>query len=228
MEVLNASELEALRLFSTPTISNALERLGLPAADQNYTDETIYCIFPDLGTIVGYACTATIRSKEPCRVSPFPSRKPYWDYVLSCPLPRIAVMQDVDQPPRGAYWGEVNSNIHRALGCIGLVTDGAVRDLNEVELLRFPFYARAISVSHAWCHLEEFGRPVTVGGMIVRPGDLIHADRHGALVIPSELADRVQSAARAVEDYERPIIQLSKSPEFSTAKLEELMKAEGV
>ena len=228
MEALNPPELHELRLFSTPTISNALERLGLPAGDQNYTDATIRCIFPEIGPIVGYATTATIRSAAPSSTSPLASRKPYWDHLLGYPAPRIAVVQDLDQPPRGAYWGEVNSNIHRALGCVGLVTDGAVRDLNEVELLKFQFYAPAISVSHAYCHLEDFGQPVTVGGMTVRPGDLIHADRHGALVVPQELARRVLSAARAVEAYERPMIQLSKSPDFSTAKLAELMKAEGV
>ena len=223
---LSHDQLDALRRFTTPTISNALERLGLPHSLDNQTDGSINCIFPEFGVIVGYATTATIRSAAPCANPKYPSRKPYWDHILRYPMPRIAVIEDLDDPPVGAYVGEVNSNIHRALGCIGIITDGCVRDLDEVGSLKFPLWARAIAVSHAHCHLEDFEIPVTVGGLKILPGDLIHADRHGALVIPKELAARVATAATAVENYERPMIQLAKSPDFSTEELADLLKKE--
>jgi 4-hydroxy-4-methyl-2-oxoglutarate aldolase len=225
-EILASDQLDALRRFTTPTISNALERLGLPHSLGNQTDGSIKCIFPDLGVIVGYAVTAMIRSAAPCANPKFPSRKPYWDHILRYPRPRIAVIEDMDDPPAGAYIGEVNSNIHKALGCIGIITDGCVRDLDEVHALKFPLWARSIAVTHAHCHLEDFEVPVTVGGLKILPGDLIHADRHGALVIPRDLAPKVAAAAKAVENYEQPMIQLSKSPDFSTEKLAELLNKE--
>ena len=138
------------------------------------------------------------------------------------------MVEDLDDPPAGAYFGEVNSNIHKALGCIGIITDGCVRDIDEVRALQFPLWSRSIAVTHAHCHLEDFEIPVTVGGLRVNPGDLIHADRHGALVIPRNLAPNLIAAARAVEDYERPMINLAKSPEFSTEKLARLLEKETV
>ncbi len=220
------NQLEILRRFTTPTISNALERLGLPHSLQNQTDHSIKCIFPEFGAVVGYAVTATIRSAAPCANPKYPSRKPYWDHILRYPAPRIAMIEDLDDPPAGAYVGEVNSNIHRALGCIAIITDGCVRDLDEVRALQFPLWSRAIAVSHAHCHLEDFEIPVTIGGLKVLPGDLIDADRHGALVIPKNLVVQVVSAAKAVEDYERPMINLAKSHEFSTEKLARLLENE--
>lgn len=225
-QILPPDQLQVLRKFSTPTISNALERLGLPHSLDNQTDGSIRCMYPELGAMVGYAVTATIRSAAPCANPKYPSRKPYWDHILRYPSPRIAVIEDLDDPPAGAYVGEVNSNIHRALGCIGIITDGCVRDLDEVAALKFGLWARAIAVTHAHCHLEDFEIPVKVGGLKISPGDLIHADRHGALVIPKNLAAQVAAAAKAVENYEQPMIHLAKSPEFSTQKLAELLAKE--
>src|SRR5204863_4711423 len=225
-EILPPDQLQLLRQFSTPTISNALERLGLPHSLDNQTDSSIKSIFREFAAIVGYAVTATIRSAAPCADPKFPSRKPYWDHILRYPKPRIAVIEDLDDPPAGAYVGEVNSNIHKALGCIGIITDGCVRDLDEVGALKFGLWARSVAVTHAHCHLEDFEIPVTVGGLKILPGDLIHADRHGALVISKDLAPKVAAAAKAVENYEQPMIQLAKSPEFTTDKLAELLKKE--
>ena len=225
---MTTTELEALRRFSTPTVSNALERLGLAQREQRYTDSSIRCVFPEFGVIIGYACTLVIPSACPGENPRFTPRNPCWDHILAALAPRIVVSQDLDQPPRGAYFGEVNANIHRALGCVGLITNGCVRDLEEVRTLGFPFYAASLSVSHAYCHLEDFNQPVTVGGMSVRPGELIHADRHGALVVPSDYVPRLVEAAREVEQYEKPMIALCRSSDFSTEKLAELLKNEGV
>jgi regulator of RNase E activity RraA len=135
------------------------------------------------------------------------------------------VIHDLDDPPAvGSYWGEVQSNIHRALGCVGTVTDGSVRDLDEVRELGFHFFATHVSVSHAYVHLVDFGQPVKVGELTVHPGDLIHADQYGVLVIPHQVARDVVAAAAKVEQIERQIIDYCKSPDFDVEGLKVLCK----
>ncbi|MBI4391166.1 MAG: RraA family protein, partial [candidate division NC10 bacterium] len=119
----------------------------------------------------------------------------------------------------GAFWGEVQANIHRALGCAGVITDGGVRDLVEVAALGFAFFAAEVQVSHAYVHLVDFGGPVTVGGLLVRPGDLLHGDRHGVVQVPLDLAARVPEGAAAVERQEREIIASCQSPGFTPERL---------
>jgi regulator of RNase E activity RraA len=221
--VLTPDELAELRRFPSPTVANALERFRLRSRCDGVTHIGVQCQYPELGPVVAYAVTLTVRSARPPEGGKSPSRKPYWDYVLTAPAPRIVVAQELDQPPGGSFWGEVNANIHQALGCVGALTDGTVRDLDEVRRLGFHFLSAGVEVSHGYARLEAFNVPVTVFGMAVRPGDLIHADRHGAVVIPAAVARQVADACRAVEEYERPMIQLCQSPEFSTAKLAELM-----
>jgi 4-hydroxy-4-methyl-2-oxoglutarate aldolase len=224
-EPLTTEELNLLRAINTPTIANAIEVLGIRKRNEGFTNGSIRCIFPDLGVMVGYAITATIRSATPPDPSHRASMKAYWDHIANFPAPRVVVAHEMDQPAAGAWWGEVNSNIHRALGCIGLVTDGTVRDLDEVRPLGFQFFATGVAVSHVYAHLEDFNKPITIAGMAVTPGDLIHADKHGAIVIPVQHARAALDAVMAVERYERPMIQLCKSPQFSTAQLEQLMKS---
>src|SRR5207244_4505515 len=137
-------------------------------------------LFPELGPLVGYAVTALIRA-EP---APVPGHRAstfaWWDYVLSIPAPRVVVVHDLDEPRgQGAQWGEVQANIHKALGCAGVLTDGSVRDLDEVRALGFQFAAAHVSVSHAYVHMVDFGLPVKVGGLWVKPGDLVHATPPG-------------------------------------------------
>jgi regulator of RNase E activity RraA len=145
--------------------------------------------------------------------------------VLSIPAPRVIVVHDLDEPRgQGAQWGEVQANIHRALGCAGVVTDGSVRDLDEVRALGFQFAAAHISVSHAYVHMVDFGLPIKVGGLWVKPGDLIHADQHGAVTIPAEIAPRIPEAVVKVEADERKIISLCKSSTFSADGLKQLYK----
>ena len=225
LPALTADELRYLGSVTTPTLSNAIERLRLRPNTAGFADPTIRPVFPEFGTVVGYAVTAVVRASTPPSRSKIRSRKEYWDRILKHPAPRIVVIHDLDQPPVGAFWGEVNANIHRALGCVAAVTDGTVRDLDEVRALGFPFFAAGVSVSHAYCHLEEFDVPVTVGGLTVHPGDLIHADRHGVLSIPREAVPALPGAVKGVEDFERPIIRLCQSPEFSTEELARLLES---
>lgn len=222
-EQLTREELEALRQFSTPTISNAIEAFGVRPRNEGFMSPQIRCIFPELGVMVGYASTARLMAEQPAAQQV--SRFDYWDMILSIPVPRVAAIQDLDQPPAiGSFWGEVNGSVHKALGCIGTVTNGGVRDLDEVRAMGFHFFAGEVIVSHAYVHLVDFGTPVKVGGVVVKPGDLIHADKHGVLVIPPEIARDLPRAAREVEARERRTIELCRSPNFTVEKLKELYR----
>ena len=135
----------------------------------------------------------------------------------------MIVVHDLDEPRgQGAQWGEVQANIHKALGCVGVLTDGSVRDLDEVKALGFQFAAAHISVSHAWVHMVDFGIPVKVGGLWIKPGDLVHADQHGATTIPHDIADKIPEAVAKVEADERQIISVCQSSGFTAQKLKDL------
>jgi regulator of RNase E activity RraA len=135
-------------------------------------------------------------------------------------------VQDLSAVPLGAYFGEVNANIHLALGSNGVITNGTVRDVEEVRRTNFCVFASGMSVSHGYAHLEDFNRPVTVFGMTVRPGDLVHADQHGAVLIPKDIAREVATAAKALDLAEREMIGLCKSNAFSIAALDKLISPE--
>jgi 4-hydroxy-4-methyl-2-oxoglutarate aldolase len=201
----------ALRRYTSPTISNAIETFNVRPWAEGYTNSRIVCVFPELGPLVGYACTAVIRSAELPSQPRTVNRRRYWEYLRAAPLPKLSVLQDLSDPPGGAYWGELNANIHLTLGSQGVITNGTVRDLEEVRRAGFHLFASGVHVSHGYAHLEDFNVPVEVFGMRVHPGDLIHADRHGAVVIPAEIAARVPDAAADVERGEKAILEACES-----------------
>ncbi len=217
--------LARLRTFSSPTIANAIETFNIRPRTAGFMSSQIRCVFPELGPMVGYAVTATCRaSVEPPRDAGT-RRIEMWRAIEEIPAPRVVVIQDLDDPPgAGAYWGEVQSNLHRALGCVGTVTNGGVRDLDEVRALGFHFFAGCLSVSHAYVHVVDFGRPVEVGGLSVRPGDLLHGDQHGVTSIPLEIAERIQDGVAKVDQMERQLITYSQSPGFTRQGLEDLYR----
>jgi regulator of RNase E activity RraA len=216
--------LDELRKWNTPTIANALELFDIQPRNVGFMNTDIKCIFPDLGVMVGYAVTVTIRADQPVAPGRQVNMGDYFDYVVSTPAPRIVVVQDLDQPPAiGSLWGEVNGSRHKALGCLGTITNGGVRDLDEVHELGFQFFAAHVIPSHAYVHMEDFGIPVKVGGLWVKTGDLLHADKHGVMHIPHEVAAQVPEKCREMERREAPLIALHKSPDFSVQKLKELM-----
>jgi 4-hydroxy-4-methyl-2-oxoglutarate aldolase len=219
-------DLAALRKITTPTISNAIETFGVRPRGQGVSDFRIRCQFPEFGVLLGYACTAVIVSAQPAPAKRRVSRTDYWDYTMATPGPKVTVIQDLSEEPGGAYWGEVNANIHLALGSQGVVTNGSVRDLDEVRASGFHLFSSGINVSHGFAHLEDFGCPVEVFGMSVLPGDLIHADKHGAVVIPHEIAQRVAAAAQEIDQVERKMIDLCRSTTFSIADLDKLVSPE--
>lgn len=214
-------ELKDLRHWDTPTIANAMERLKARDRLEGFMTPDIRCIFPEMGITNGYAATATIQARSPRKDSdPYVGRLDYWEYLNSIPKPTFVVIKDLDAPnPIGSYWGEVNANVHRALGCVGVITDGGVRDLSVVRPLGFHFFAAEVLVSHAWVRLVDFGKPVTVGGVTIESGDLVQADEHGVIQIPKDYTKQTAPACHDVFMGERELIQLCQTPGITFEKM---------
>jgi 4-hydroxy-4-methyl-2-oxoglutarate aldolase len=226
MDALPDAVLEELRAWNTPSVSNAVELFDVRPRNEGFASGEIRCIFPHFPVMVGYAVTAMIRAAT----QPPPDARAHtlamYDHVLTVPAPRVVVIKDLDNPQAiGSFWGEVNGNTFKAHGCIGVVTDGGVRDVDEVEEIGFHYFARSVIVSHAYVHVEEVGIPVEIGGLTIRPGDLIHADKHGVMTVPLEIAALVPEAARRIEERERALIDFCKSADFNTQKLRDLQRA---
>jgi len=226
MAPLDPKLLDELRRFSSPTVANAIETFNVKPRSAGFVCSEIVCRFPRLGAMVGYAVTALIRAEQPPLEGHRAAEGAWWEHVSQSPAPRVVVMQDLDEPRGiGAYWGEVQANIHRALGCVGTVTDGTVRDLPEAEALGFHFFSAHVSVSHAYIHMVDFGLPVKVGGLVLRPGDLLHGDQHGVVVIPPEIAARIPDAAARIEARERTMIAVCQKPGVTLDELKAARKA---
>jgi regulator of RNase E activity RraA len=217
--------LAALQKISTPTLSNAIELFDLRPRNQGFMSPEIRCLFPDLGPMVGHAVTARFTAEHP---APRPgSRYEFWKYILQVPEPRVLVLQDLDKPAGfGAFVGEVMATIHRRLGCVGVVTDGHVRDLDEVHALGFHFFAPGACVSHAYVDLVDFGTPVKVGGLVVRTGDLLHGDEHGVLSIPPQIAAQLPEAVGRIIAREQRILGYCQSAEFDLDELKRLFESD--
>ncbi len=227
MTGVSEATLEALRALDTPTVCNALELVAPERRALGFTVDPLVCARTDLPPIVGFARTATIRAMQPGATSGPEMRQKrlaYYEYVGKGPAPSIVVIQDLDGPRRGfgAFWGEVNTAIHKGLGCLGCVTDGSIRDLDQIAP-GFQLLADRIGPSHAHVHLVDFGGQVNVAGMQVGHGDLLHADRHGAVVIPFAVADKVAGAAALLQKREAVILEAARKPGFNAEILARAM-----
>ena len=212
-----------LMAIDTPTVCNALEIVAPKRRGYGYTVQSLVCTRPKLPPMVGVARTASIRAAHPSDLKGEEARAMqdgYYAYVDDGPKPAIMVIQDLDGEQRGygSFWGEVNSNIHSGFGCLGLVTDGSVRDIPDIAE-GFQMLADRIGPSHAFVHPVDYGRPITVSGMRVSSGDLIHADQHGAVVIPWDVAADVPGAAADIAKREAVIISAAQEPGFDMNRL---------
>jgi regulator of RNase E activity RraA len=173
--------------------------------------------------MLGYAATATIRaSNAPMAGRCYYDRMDWWRYLATIPEPRVMVLHDIDPIPGiGAFVGEIHASIALALHCVGCVTNGSVRDLKPVEELGFHLFAGSVSVSHAYAHIVEFGEPVELGGLKIRPGELVHGDRHGVHTIPLPIAARVPGMAAKIVANEKELVQFCQSSDFSLSRLAE-------
>jgi regulator of RNase E activity RraA len=206
------SQFAFLRSIDTPTVCNLMEIVAPERRGSFYTVKHLHCPFPDLPPTVGFAKTVTMRARDKVGgASYMAKRMDYLDYVAAAPQPCIAVIEDLDDPAGyGAFWGEVQSNVHKALGCLGTITNGSIRDIPQIAE-GFQMLAGSLSPSHAYVHVAEFGMPVTIHGMVVKSGDLIHADRHGAIVVPVDTIDGMKDAADKLAATEAKIIAVAKS-----------------
>ena len=209
-----------LRQFDTPTIANALEIAQGKRSLDGFTRQPYLTAFPKLPAIVGFARTAAIRCSTP--YDPAVRRKnqiAYYEHVAQGEQPTIAVIQDIDsQPGLGAFWGEVNTHVHRGLGCVGTLTNGSMRDLDAMQP-QFQCFAATLSPSHAWVQVVEIGKPVEVFGMAVRDGDIVHADKHGAIVIPRDDLAKLPAAIDLMARKEKVILDAARKPGFSVETL---------
>lgn len=217
---LNAEELEALRRLNASTLANAIEQFHERPRNEGFIKNSINCLFPDLPAVIGHAATVKVRGSAPPTTGTFSDRTDWWDYILSIPAPRLVIVQDVGTKPGvGSLLGAVHINILHALGCVGAVTNGAVRDLPAAKQLGFQLFSGNTSVSHAYIHIIEFGTPVHIGGLEVDSGDLLHGDLHGMQSIPIDIARKVPAAAAEIVAQEQKLISLCQSRDFSLEKL---------
>ena len=215
---------DAIRQFDTCTIANAIERFGVRLRNEGFTRPGLQCVTGDLPRLLGYAATCRVRSADPpMSGNAYVDRTDWWETIGLFPVPRIAVIQDLDAAAGGASTiGQVHAAILKALHCDGVITNGAVRDVPGVSRMQFPMFASAVSVSHSYMHIVDFGAPVEIFGLPIRSGDLLYADVHGVVSIPLDIAARVPEVASRIRAREQEIIDLCQSPEFS---LEKLLKA---
>jgi regulator of RNase E activity RraA len=223
-DILSEAEFAALVALDTPTVCNALEIVAPHRRAVGFTTKQLVCPRPGLPPIVGYARTARMRAMTPALPEAV-DRVAYYEYVAAgadgaqSKTPRIIVIEDLDSSPGfGAFWGEVNTNIHKAIGCLGLITNGSIRDLDDCAE-GFQMLAGNVGPSHAHVHITDFGGDIIVHGMAVSSGDLIHADQHGAVIIPHDVARAVPEAAAQIAAREAIVLDACKAPGSGIAEV---------
>ena len=221
-------QFEFLRSIDTPTVCNLIEVVAPERRGAGYTVKHLHCPFPDLPPMVGFAKTVTIKTKDKVplgQANYMAKRLDYLDYVAAAPRPSIVIIEDLDgeHVGYGAFWGEVQSNVHKALGCLGTITNGSIRDIPMIPP-GFQMLAGSVSPSHAYVHVVEFGVDVTIHGMAVKNGELIHADRHGAVVVPIDQIDAMKPALDKLAQQEARVIDAARAPGASVATIKAAIK----
>jgi regulator of RNase E activity RraA len=176
--------------------------------------------------MVGYAATVRIRGSDPPAAgAQFPDRSDWWDYITRLPAPRVVVVQDCSSHPGlCSLVGEVHMSVLRGLGCVGVVTNGSVRDLPPVRRAGFHYFAGSVTVSHGYVHIVDYGVPVEIGGLTITSGDLLHGDLHGVQSVPLAIAARIPAVAAEILAREQAVIELCRSADFTLAKLRALIE----
>jgi 4-hydroxy-4-methyl-2-oxoglutarate aldolase len=204
---LTTTQLNDLRQFDSPTICNAVELWNLRPRNLGYMNLDIKACFPTFPPMVGYALTSTFRSMAPPRGGDaYGSIGAQLDAFDACPGPPVIVFQDLDEPCASATFGEVMCSTYKRFGAQGLITSGTGRDLAQVESLGFPAFTNGATAAHGYCHILSINRPVSVGGMIIYPGDLLHGDLNGITTIPAEIATEVPEVCREIARAEAIVL----------------------
>jgi len=216
--------LAALGQVDTCAVANAIECFDVRLRNEGFTDASIRSQLPALPPIVGYAMTLRVRSASPSwKGENYLDRTDWWAFLQAKPKPQVLVIQDMDRHAgTGAFIGETHAAILQALGCVGAVTNGAVRDLPAVGRLGFRLFASSVAVSHSYMHVVEVGGTVDVAGLRIAPGDLLHGDQHGVVSIPAEIADQIPATVERIRERERKIVQYCHSPGFTLEGLKQI------
>ena len=224
--LLAEDELQPLRQFDTCMIANAIETFNVRLRYTGFTNGKIRCMFPDAPPTVGYALTGRLRSGDPPIAGPFfHDRGEVWTRIIETQGPE-SWCSKMSTKSRGVehLWGDMHAAILKALGCVGYVSNGAVRELPSVRRIGMQLFAGSVAVSHAYAHIFDLGIPVAVDGMEVSTGTLLHGDQHGMVTIPMQIAAEVPNVASKLQRSEREVIEFCQSKNFSVEKLGELMK----
>ena len=215
--------LDLMKSVDTPTVCNAIEVAQGRRGFNDFTRGTVICTEPEGGAMVGYARTASLSAIAPPTETPDvirARRMDYYRYMAEAPKPAIAVVEDLDYPNAiGAYWGEINTTVHKGFGIAGTLTNGVVRDLGDLPK-GYPVIAGSIGPSHGYVHVKTIGQPVRVFGLTVRDGDLVHADRHGALVVPTDIIPALGDAIRKLLATEKLVLDPARAEGFDFAAFE--------
>ena len=225
--ILNEEDFRALQALDTCSVANAIERFRLQLRNEGYTEGGLTCRFPEMPSMLGYAFTLQVRSyAPPTKRSAYDfENTSWWESFLTVPAPRILVVQDMDQVPgAGALVGELHAEILKAMGGVGVVTNGAVRDVQRVRALDFHMFSNHLTVSHSYCHVVNSSGPVQINGLEIKTGDLLHGDLHGVVRVPPNLAARIAPAVAEARGKEAEIAAYCKSPGFSLEELRALLK----
>ena len=210
-----------LKSVDTPTLSNAIETLRLRSQSVGFAPCQISSLFPECGRMVGYAVTAQVETMT----ATASERKVFlslYEAVMHSPKPAVVAFQEIGpQPDYAAHCGEVMATIFQRLGAVGLVSDCAVRDIQEVKALRFQYFARGAVASHAYFHIVRVGVPIQVKGLGICPGDLLHGDENGLIVVPKEGLEKLPAAVEVVRARERALIEFVRGPGFTFEGLRE-------
>lgn len=219
----NTPDLGILERYSTPTVANAIELFELRPRNVGYLRTPFICLSPEKAPVAGYAVTCTVSCQSPDSYGRIESFD-YWEHIESQPEPRIAVVQDLDRGPlAGGFLGEVNAAIHRALGCVGAVVDGGVRDLEEMRAGGLQVLYRQAVVSHAYVHPVACGRPLEIDGVTIHPGSLLQVDQYGVLVIPPEVLSDLDDAIDEIARRENAVLEYCRSGNATRAGLVEVV-----
>jgi len=214
---MNQELLDLLRKVDTPTVCNAIEVVEGKRGFDRFTRGTVLMSDPTAGAIVGVARTAKIAAALPSEQPPEvirARRMDYYRHMATGPRPALAVVEDVDgENAVGAYWGEINTTVHKGFGLSGALTNGVMRDLGDLPA-GFPVIAGSVGPSHAFVHVREIGTPVTVFGLEIRDGEVVHADRHGALVIPADYLGALDDAIARMMGTERIVLDAARAEGF--------------
>jgi len=225
IEGVSGETFKQLEECDTPTVCNVVELWDLYPRNNGFMDNTIACCFPEMPSMVGYALTSTFRSMAPPRGGDvYAGMVQQLEAFSELPGPPVIVYQDLDEPVASATFGEVMCTTYKSFGAKGIVTSGAGRDLKEVQELGFPAFTNGAICAHGYCHTLAVNVPVTVGGLTIYPGDLLHGDRNGVTTIPHQIASEVPEACRELMAAEKIVLDYLKGENLTASGFGEARK----